>query len=217
MPFGTPLALLALLSVIPLIILYMLRPKPKVLSIPSLMFVLKLERERKRVYASLTKIVQDPLFLIQLLMLILLSIAAAGYYYTSEEPLSGEHTVLVLDTSASMQVEPRFADAVGIANSYVSKKNSIILASDSPLLALEAGDASAAQNILKQVKPGAGTADLSAAITSGMRLLSKEGGRIIVISDFTNWKGDDPVASKSLAESYGIPGRTFEPVGKACR
>jgi len=213
MPFGTPLALLALLSVIPLIILYMLRPKPKVLSIPSLMFVLKLERERKRVYASLTKIVQDPLFLIQLLMLILLSIAAAGYYYTSEEPLSGEHTVLVLDTSASMQVEPRFADAVGIANSYVSKKNSIVLASDSPLLALEGGDASAAQNILKQVKPGAGTADLSAAITSGMRLLSKEGGRIIVISDFTNWKGDDPVASKSLAESYGIK-VTFEKVGK---
>ena len=213
MPFETPLALLALLSVIPLIILYMLRPKPKVLSIPSLMFVLKLERERKRVYASLTKIVQDPLFLIQLLMLILLSIAAAGYYYTSEEPLSGEHTVLVLDTSASMQVEPRFADAVGIANGYVSKKNSIILASDSPLLALEAGDASAAQNILKQVKPGAGTADLSAAITSGMRLLSKEGGRIIVISDFTNWKGDDPVASKSLAESYGIPVE-FQPVGK---
>ena len=66
MPFENPFALIALLSVIPLIILYMLRPKPAVLLIPSLMFVLKLERERKRVYASLTKIVQDPLFLIQL-------------------------------------------------------------------------------------------------------------------------------------------------------
>ena len=213
MPFETPLALAALLSVIPLIIIYMLRPKPKVLSIPSLMFVLKLERERKRVYASLTKIVQDPLFLIQLLMLILLSIAAAGYYYTSEEPLSGEHTVLILDTSASMQVDSRFADAVGIADGYVSKKNSIILASDTPLLALEGGGASAAKDILNKVKPGAGTADLSAAITTGMRLLSREGGRIIVISDFTNSKGDDPVASKSLAESYGIK-VNFVKVGK---
>ncbi len=213
MPFETPLALAALLSAIPLIILYMLRPKPKVLSIPSLMFVLKLERERKRVYASLTKIVQDPLFLIQLLMLILLSIAAAGFYYTSEESLSGEHTVLVLDTSASMQVESRFADAIGIADGYVSKKNSIILASDAPLLALEGGSTSAANDILKQVRPGTGTADLSAAITSGMRLLSKEGGRIVVISDFTNWKGDDPVVSKSLAESYGIK-VNFEKVGK---
>lgn len=202
MPFENPLALIALLSVIPLIIIYMLRPRPKVLAIPSLMFVLKLERERKRVYASLTKIVQDPLFLIQLLMLILLSIGAAGYYYTSQEPLSGEHTVLVLDTSASMQVDSRFDDAVKIADGYVSKKNSIILASDTPRLALDGGDASSAKEILSQVQPGAGTADLSAAITTGMRLLSKEGGgKIIVISDFTNSKGDDPVSSKNLAES----------------
>ena len=213
MPFQTPLALAALLSVIPLIIIYMLRPKPAVLSIPSLMFVLKLERERKKVYASLTKIVRDPLFLIQLLMLILLSIGAAGYYYTSNEPLSGEHTVIILDTSASMQVESRFEDAVGIADGYVSKKNSIILASNTPLLALEGGSASAAGEIFNKVKPGAGTADLSAAITTGMRLLSNEGGRIIVISDFTNWDGDDPVASKNLAESYGI-GVNFVKVGK---
>ncbi len=204
MPFENPLALAALLSVIPLIIIYMLRPRPTVLAIPSLMFVLKLERERKRVYASLTKIVRDPLFLIQLLMLILLSIGAAGYYYTSQEPMSGEHTVLVLDTSASMQVDSRFDDAVKIADGYVSKKNSIILASDMPLLALDGGDASSAKDILSKVKPGAGTADLSAAITTGMRSLSTEGGRIIVISDFTNYKGDDPVASKNLAESYGI-------------
>ena len=213
MPFENPFALAALLSVIPLIILYMLRPKPAVLSIPSLMFILKLERERKRIYASLTKIVQDPLFLVQLLMLILLSIAAAGYYYNSEEPLSGEHTVLILDTSASMQVDSRFEDAVGIADDYVSKKNSIILASDMPLLALKGGSASAAHDIFKKVKPGAGTADLSAAITTGMRSLSREGGRIIVISDFTYSKGDDPVASKNLAESYGIE-VNFVKVGK---
>lgn len=213
MPFENPFALAALLSVIPLIILYMLRPKPAVLSIPSLMFVLKLERERKRVYASLTKIVQDPLFLIQLLMLLLLSIAAAGYYYSSEEPLSGEHTVLILDTSASMQVDSRFEDAVRIADDYVSKKNSIILASDMPLLALEGGSASAAHDIFKKVRPSAGSADLSAAITTGMRSLSREGGRIIVISDFAYSKGDDPVASKNLAESYGIE-VNFVKVGK---
>ncbi|WP_292377388.1 vWA domain-containing protein [Methanosarcina sp. UBA289] len=213
MPFENPLALAALLSVVPLIIIYMLRPKPAVLSIPSLMFVLKLERERKRVYASLTKIIRDPLFLIQLLMLILLSIAAAGYYYNSEEPLSGEHTVIILDTSASMQTDSRFEDAVKIADGYVSKKNSIILASDTPLLALEREDASAAHDIFKKVKSGAGTADLSAAITTGMRYLSTEGGRIIVVSDFTNYKGDDPVASKNLAESYGIE-VNFIKVGK---
>ncbi len=60
----------------------------------------------------------------------------------------------------------------------------------SPQLALEGGSASAAEDIFNKVKPGAGTADLSAAVTTGMRLLSEEGGgRIIVISDFTNWVG----------------------------
>ena len=73
--------------------------------------------------------------------------------------------------------------------------------------------ASAAGEILGKVKPGAGTADLSAAITTGMRLLADEGGRIIVISDFTNWNGDDPVASKNLAESYGLE-VNFVKVGK---
>ncbi|WP_440954868.1 DUF7408 domain-containing protein [Methanosarcina sp. Mfa9] len=213
MPFANPLALAGLLSIIPLIILYMLRPKPAELSIPSLMFVLKIERERKRVYASITKIVKDPLFLAQLLVLILLSLAAAGYFYTAEEPLSGEHTVLILDTSASMQTESRFEDALGLADTYLSKKNSIILASNVPLLVLEGGGASAARDTLKNVPEGAGVADISAAVTTGMRLLSQEGGRIIVISDFTSWEGDDPVASKNLAESYGIQ-VNFVKVGK---
>ncbi|MDD4331968.1 MAG: VWA domain-containing protein [Methanosarcinaceae archaeon] len=213
MPFETPLALLGLLSVIPLILLYLLRPKPLVFSIPSLMFVSKLEQEKKKLFTALTRLIKDPLFLVQLLILILLSIAAAGYFYTTEEPLSGEHIVLVLDSSASMQTEGRFKTAVDIAEDYVSKKNSIILASNVPLLALEADGASAAKNVLKELEAGAGVADLSAAISSGMRLLSREGGRIIVLSDFTNWKGDDPVASKKLAESYGIK-LNFVKVGK---
>src|SRR5690606_20341958 len=132
---------------------------------------------------------------------------------SSEEPLSGEHTVLILDTSASMQVDSRFEDAVRIADDYVSKKNSIILASDMPLLALEGESASAAHDIFKKVRPSAGSADLSAAITTGMRSHSREGGRIIVISDFAYSKGDDPVASKNLAESYGIE-VNFVKVGK---
>lgn len=213
MPFASPLALLALLSVIPLILLYLLKPKPVVLSIPSLMFVLKLDQERKKIFTALTKLVKDPLFLVQLLVLILLSLAAAGYFYTTEESLSGEHTVLILDSSASMQVENRFGTALGMAEGYVSKKNSIILASNVPLLALEADGSSAAKEVLRDLNAGAGVADLSSAISSGMRLLSQEGGRIIVISDFTNWEGEEPIASKNLAESYGID-VNFVKVGK---
>ncbi|MBN2488486.1 MAG: BatA domain-containing protein [Methanosarcinaceae archaeon] len=214
MPFANTLALAALISIIPLIILYLLRPKPPVIQIPSLMFLMKVEQQKKRLYSSITKLIRDPLFLIQLIVLILLSLAAAGPFFNTEEPLSGEHTVLVLDSSASMYTDGRFEDAVAIANDYVSKTNSIVLAENVPVIALEGEGASSASDVLGKLEPKGVVADLSSAISSGMRILSEEGGRIIVISDFTNWEGDDPVTAKSLAESYGMK-VTFVRVGKS--
>ncbi|WP_225419938.1 BatA domain-containing protein [Methanohalophilus profundi] len=48
MPFDNTMALAALASVIPLIIIYLLRPKPVQLSIPSLMFLMQVEKQKKR-------------------------------------------------------------------------------------------------------------------------------------------------------------------------
>ncbi|MDO9516804.1 MAG: VWA domain-containing protein [Methanosarcinaceae archaeon] len=214
MPFTTTLALAALASVIPLIILYLLHPKPLEIHLPTLMFLMKVQEEKKRFYSSITRLIKDPLFLTQLLVLIFLSIAAAGPFFTTEEPLSGEHTILIIDSSASMQTDERFNDAVSIAQNYVSKKNSIILAENVPVVILQDVGASGTNDALEKLQPKATVADLSMAISSGMRLLSDEGGRMIVISDFTNWDGDDPVTAKSLAESYGIK-VTFVKVGKS--
>ncbi|MDF1533709.1 MAG: BatA domain-containing protein [Methanosarcinaceae archaeon] len=214
MPFTTTLALAALASIIPLIILYLLHPKPLEIHLPSLMFMMKVQEEKKRFYSSITRLIKDPLFLTQLLVLIFLSIAAAGPFFTTEEPLSGEHTILIIDSSASMQTDERFVNAVSIAQDYVSKKNSIILAENVPVVILQDAGASGTNDALEKLQPKAAVADLSMAISSGMRLLSDEGGRIIVISDFTNWDGDDPVTAKSLAESYGLK-VTFVKVGKS--
>ena len=101
MPFTTPLALAALASIIPLIILYLLHPKPLEIHLPSLMFLMKVQEEKKRFYSSITRLIKDPLFLTQLLVLIFLSIAAAGPFFTAEEPLSGEHTVIIIDFAFS--------------------------------------------------------------------------------------------------------------------
>ncbi|MBC7085328.1 MAG: BatA domain-containing protein [Methanomethylovorans sp.] len=203
MAFETPLALLALASVIPLIILYLLRPKPLVVKIPSVMFLMQVE-EKKRFFTSITKLIKDPLFLLQLLVLILLALAAAGPYIITNEPLSDEHTVIVIDTSASMQTGNRFQEAVTKAKDYVSKENSIVLAHNIPVTLIERQDAKSAKEVLSSLKPGATVADISAGMATGMRMLSQGGGRVIVISDFTNWEGEDPVSVKNLAESYGL-------------
>ena len=203
MAFETPLALLALASVIPLIILYLLRPKPLMVRIPSVMFLMQVE-EKKRFFTSITKLIKDPLFLIQLLVLILLALAAAAPYIITNEPLSDEHTVLVMDMSASMQTGNRFQEAIAKAEEYVSKKNSIVLAHNIPVTLLEGQDATTTQAALSSLRPGATVADISAAMGTGMRMLSQGGGRLIVISDLTNWEGEDPVSAKNLAESYGL-------------
>ncbi|WP_367343551.1 BatA domain-containing protein [Methanomethylovorans sp.] len=211
MAFGTPLALMALLSVIPLIVLYLLRPKPLVVRIPSVMFLMQVE-EKKRFFTSITKLIKDPLFLIQLLVLIMLSLAAAAPYIITNEPLSDEHTVLVIDMSASMQTDDRFQKAINNAKDYVSKTNSIVLAHNVPVTLLEGQDATTTQKTLSTLRPGATVADISAAMGTGMRMLSQGGGRLIVISDFTNWEGEDPVSAKNLAESYGLKVE-FVPIG----
>lgn len=186
MPFQNPLTLTALLSIIPLIIIYILRPKPTVLSIPSLMFVLKLNKKQKQVYTSLTKIIHNPLFLIQLLILILLSIKTANYYYTSKKPLNGKHTILILNTSTNIQINSRFKNTIQITNNYINKKNNIILTSNIPQLTLKNKSTSATKNIFNKVKPKTNTTNLSTTITTNIHLLSKKKNRIIIISNFTN-------------------------------
>ncbi|QLC49794.1 BatA domain-containing protein [Methanolobus zinderi] len=218
MPFENPLALAALASVIPLIILYLLRPKPLQVMVPSLMFLMKIQEEKKRFYTSITKLIKDPLFLIQLFVLILLALAAAAPFIETQEPLSGEHTVIIIDSSASMQTDNRFEDAVSDARDYVSRTNSIILAGNTPVTVLEREGSDAAYQTLDSVEPGATVADISGAISAGMQLLD-EGGRVVVISDFTNWEGDDPVNAKTLAQSFGLDveyvlvGRSTDNVG----
>jgi hypothetical protein len=54
------------------------------------------------------------------------------------------------------------------------------------------------------MKAQATVADMSSAISAAMRILSDQGGNIVVVSDFASWNGDDPVNSMKLAESYGL-------------
>ncbi|MBP1909090.1 vWA domain-containing protein [Methanolobus bombayensis] len=204
MPFDNPLALGALASVIPLILLYLLRPKPLQVQIPSLMFLMDIKEEKKRFYTSISKLVKDPLFFIQLFILILLALAAASPYFESQEALSGDHTVIIIDGSASMQTDNRFGEAISKAEDYVSKTNTVILAESTPVTIIEEAGSQATYDALDSMEAKATVADLSSSISAAMRILTDQGGNIVVVSDFASWDGDDPVNSMKLAESYGL-------------
>lgn len=199
MPFRNPLALLGLLSIVPLIIIYLIRPRPKEILFSSNIFLREGEAERS---AVLSRLISDPLFWIQLLVLCSLSVAAAGPY-TLEEGAASSHLVVVLDASASM--ESSFGRAVSLIDPYLDnyEKISIVLAENIPIAALQEGSTAEARDTLARLKPKAVSADLSSAMILASNLLGPQGGNILVASDFISWTGDDPEATRKLLQAGG--------------
>ncbi len=199
--FANQAGLYALLSIIPLIIIYLLRPRPLKIKIPSLMFLMDIEKKKR--LNVFRKFLKDPLFLMQLFVLILTSLAVAEPFIIANEELGGGHTVLILDASASMQADGRFDRAVEEANKFLSAKNTVILAENVPVMAVKEVPSGSASDTMKKLKAKATPADISSAMLLGRRMLP-EGGRMVVVSDFTSWTGEDPAVAKSLAEANGI-------------
>ncbi len=221
MGFANPMALLALSSIIPIVILYLIKPKPKDVNIPSLMFILDLGRKEHKYQTMLKKFIRDPLMLMQLLFLILLALAMASPYFTITETVRADHTVVVLDASASMQATSsgtpgtsRFDLAKNVAEKFSSGKTSIILAKNVPIVALAGGSRSDAKAVLQRVKPGATTSSIGNAILLAKSMIEEENGAIVVISDFSGIDvNDDSIStSKMLANAAGID-VTFKQVG----
>jgi hypothetical protein len=201
MQFANEAGLYALLSIIPLIIIYLLRPRAKKIKIPSVMFLLDIEKKKR--LNIFRKFLKDPLFLIQLLALIIISLAVAAPFIMANEEAGGGSTVIILDASASMQADGRFQKAVDEANKFLSAKNTIILAESIPVMVMKEAPSSSATDALKKLKAKATSVDLSSAILLGRRMLP-EGGRIVVLSDFISSSGDSPAIAKKVAEASGI-------------
>ncbi|HDN65163.1 MAG TPA: VWA domain-containing protein [Methanosarcinales archaeon] len=214
MAFANPLALLGFLSLIPIVILYLIKPKPRDIKIPSLMFILDAERKEHRYETMLRKIIRDPLMLMQLLFLILLTLAMAAPFYTANETVRADHTVIIIDASASMQAEnpSRFDRAKDAAEKFVSGRTSIIMAKNIPVVVLQRGGRSGAKDTLNRLAPAATTASIGDAILLATNMIEDEKGAIVVISDFSNTDSDSIAAAKMLANADGID-VTYKQVG----
>jgi len=192
------MALLGLLSIIPLIIIYLIRPRPKEIRFSATQFLREGEVERS---AVLSRLINDPLFWVQLLVLLSLSVAAAGPFTMQAGPASS-HLVVVLDGSASMQAS---SQALQLIDPYLDKyqRISIVLAESMPLTVLSEGSPAEARDALLRLKPKAVSADLSSAMTLAGSLLAGEGGHMLVVSDFISWIGDEPEATRKILQADG--------------
>ncbi len=203
---GSVIALGALGFLIPLIIIYLIRPNPIVMEIPSLMFLMKYTG-RTKLSSFLKQFIRDWLFVIQLLIFLLLIFSLTKPFMTYEYDISAQNTVIVLDASASMQAKEgsytRFEEAISKAKSVLGAKNTVILAKEIPAIGIKDASANDVIKYLHTIKPTDSLSRIGDSIILAGEALKDE-GRVFVISDFINTGGQDPNTAKSVLEAKGL-------------
>jgi hypothetical protein len=204
---GSSAGLWALLSLVPLILIYLIRPRPKQMTIPSLMFFMKSSGATK-LTSFLRQFLRDWLFLIQFLIIFLLSSTLAQPYVNYYHDITAENTVIVIDVSASSQTredgKTRFDIAVDKAKALLGSKNTIILAKDAAQIGIQDADVADTLEYLNALRPKDTTSRIGDAIILGGEVLAGQEGRVIAISDFINTAGQEPNIAKAVVETRGI-------------
>ncbi len=218
MGFGNIIGLYALLSLIPLIILYLRRPKPVDKIIPSLMFFMK-QISSSRKHTLFKKLLRNLLFLLQLLALVSLSVSLAAPFIEVPGKASAKETVLVIDISASSQARhgsgTRFEAEIDAAEKAMEGEVSIILAENVPIVVLERGSQHEAKKILSGIEPRDTPSNIGDAMLLASDMLEGKSGKVVVLSDFLYTEGPDPLVAKRALASAGAEVTFVDVSGKA--
>ncbi|WP_416839448.1 vWA domain-containing protein [Haloferax sp. DFSO52] len=186
--FLSPLGLLGLLGVVPLIVLYLLRPEPVRRTLPTYQFLIE-TAGRNASNPLFDRLLRSVLLVIQLLAIVALVGSLATPYVLVPESETISETVLVVDTSASMAVRDnggtRFDHALSAARDEVTDTTSVVAAGASADVVVTRGSATDARLALDQLRVSAMPGDLRSAITAATSIAGED-ARIVVLSDFAD-------------------------------
>ncbi|WP_411968388.1 vWA domain-containing protein [Haloferax sp. YSSS75] len=186
--FLAPLGLVGLLGVIPLIVLYLLRPEPVRKTLPTYRFLTE-TAGRNASNPLFDRLLRSLLLVIQLLAIVALVVSLATPYVLVPESETVTETVLVVDISASMGVRDdggtRFEQALGAARSEVTDTTSVVAAGPNADVVLRRGSGTDAQSVLDGLRVSAMPGDLRTAITTATAIAGED-ARIVVLSDFAD-------------------------------
>lgn len=192
MSFLNPLAFALAALAVPIVALYFLKLQREEHMISSTYLWRTLVRDSVA-NAPWQRLRPNLLLLLQLLVLAALVLALARPF-TWSEATSGDHLILILDTSASMQatdVPPnRLSEAVQQAQRLIARlpagaRVTIIAASGSAkVLVSSSTDRHSAARALPSLRAGAGGSDLSAALNLASAIAARERNpEIVILSD----------------------------------
>lgn len=199
--FLSPFGLWTALALLPLILLYLIRPKPRHERIPSLLFVLR-DLGRDNTKSLFRNFLKDLLLLLQFLFMLLVILAAAQPFIEVERTALIEHTILIVDTSASTQAG-RFERLIDAAQEALSKHTTLIEAQGNPRVIGEQLSLRKAETLLDELQPTDTTTDL----TGALQLANGHAGpgtRVVVVSDFIPTTGElDYTPAADALEAIG--------------
>jgi hypothetical protein len=207
--FLNPTGLWALTAVVLFIIFYIIRPKPRKLIIPSLMFLIK-DKGNSNFNSFFQKFFRDFLFFVQLLILLLLALAIAKPYINMSSLDYADTMIFVIDASASMNAKEdgstRFEKAINLAIENVKGRNTIILATDKSQLIIKNQPRSETIKALNTLKARETLLyNLYDSIIISENFATSEQSAVYVISDFSTNKAEEEfLRAKLYLEAKGI-------------
>ncbi|MHC1592480.1 MAG: DUF7408 domain-containing protein [Methermicoccaceae archaeon] len=202
MPFENMGAFLATAGILPLVLLYLLKPRTLRMRISSVILLLA-TKEKSKMVSMFQRLIKDPLLLLQILFIILIALAAAGPFLPTSQAVAQGNVALVIDASGSMQSDQRFKEAIQMAGDVLGETNTIVLAEKLPILAAEGVPPARAREVLSQLRAGATGADIASAMLLASQKLPKGEGTVVVLSDFSHYEGDSPITARTIAMADG--------------
>jgi hypothetical protein len=209
--FLTPLGLIALASLIPLVIVYLLRPDPQQLRIPTLRFISE-EGGAEGRSSALKRFQENLLFVLQALVLVLLALSLATPYIQMTGAATQGEVIVVVDTTASMAAgegQSRFERALNAAEESLSGQTTIITAGVTPRVELRGGSVEDARQTLSTLSVTDAPGNLQEAIARANAIAST-GDRIVVLSDFADESDWQAAVDAGQAQGYSMTLRQFD-------
>ncbi|MBT7902933.1 hypothetical protein HN587_03645 [Candidatus Woesearchaeota archaeon] len=210
--FSYTAGLWAISLIVPLIIIYLIKPRPRKKKIPALMFLMK-ENKKLSKNSLFQRLIKNPILLLQILIILIAAAAIAKPFILVSESSYVENTILVIDSSASMQAkysgefgdsDSRFKKAIELAQINLGEKNTVIIAASTPEIALKNEEKETTKSFLQNLKPKDTRSGLFDAILSSTNF-AKEGDVVVVISDFIETESDKGIdTAKKILKSRGI-------------
>ncbi|MFH2021638.1 MAG: BatA domain-containing protein [archaeon] len=202
------IGLFSFLSIIFLILLYLMKPKPIRKIMPSLIF-LESGKKRKSIASFFRRFVKDYLFFIQLFIIGLLCLSAAGLatelYFTKFD----RESIILIDASASSQAGGVFKDTIDIAKKNLGATSTIILIGNQAEILAKQTNVINALRILGTIKPRESLSNIWDAMMVASDISSA--ADVVVISDFIDTNGKDIAIAKKLLEAKGLKVNLISP------